>query len=232
MESQSLRHFVKQNIVSLVLIFITAILITWTGIIRTQHPFRILPLYVSLFVGMLQANASRYACLVGGLNSILYAIVYFFLGLYASAASALLTSFPLQIATFLRWSKHSYKHSTVFRRMTIKQMILAVFIFLFGFLILHLTMTWAGSSYRLWDNISTLFGIAVLILTLLSFCEYAWLMLVSGILNIILNLTVMKDHPEHITYVVYSIYSLICIIRQFFTVCQLYREQQKTTVTT
>ena len=85
-----------------VLTVICAALITWTGI-QFQQPFlRMLPLYISLCVGMLQSRASRYASLVGGLNSLVYTFVYISLGLYASALYAIAVSFPLQIATFLK----------------------------------------------------------------------------------------------------------------------------------
>ena len=223
----AVKRFVKQNIGSLVLILITAILITWMGIVRQQPLFRILPLYVSLFIGMLQAKANRYSCLLGGINSVLYAVVYFSFGLYASAGYALLVSFPFQIATFLRWSKHAYKHSTEFRRMTIPQILLSLIAFLACFAILYWTMTLAGSSYRLLDNATTLIGIATSILTLFSFREYTYLMLGSGILNMVLNFTMMKEHPEQITYLIFSIYSFICILRQFFAVRRLYKEQKK-----
>ena len=221
------KRFVKQNLGSLILILITAILITWMGILKAQPIFRILPLYVSLIIGMLQAKANRYASLLGGFNSILYAVVYFSFSLYASAGYAILVSFPFQIATFLRWNKRAYKHSTEFRRMTAKQIVFFSLAFLVSFALLYWATTLAGSNYRLLDNASTLFGIAVSILTLLSFREYTYLMLVSGVLNILLNLVMIKEHPEQITYFIFSVYSLICILRQFFSVRKLYNEQKK-----
>lgn len=227
MNVRALKSFVKQNLFSLILILITAVLITWMGILKSQPIFRILPLYVSLVIGMLQAQANRYASLLGGFNSVLYAIVYFSFALYASAGYAILVSFPLQIATFLRWNKRAYKHSTEFRSMTAKQIVFSLIAFLVSFALLYWTMTLAGSSYRLLDNTSTLFGIFVSILTLLSFREYTHMMLVSGILNITLNLVMMKEHPEQITYLIYSLYSFVCIFRQFFSVRKLYNEQKK-----
>ena len=231
MKSHSIKQLIKQNAGSLLLILVTAILITWTGIVRGQQPFRLLPLYVSLIIGMLQAKANRYASLLGGINSILYAIIYFSFGLYASAGYALLISCPLQLATFLRWSKHAYKHSTKFRHMTLKQLLLALLAFAASFALLYWAMTLAGSSYRILDNTVTLVGIFVSVLTLLSFREYTWLMLISGILTITLDFTMMQDHPEQITYLIFAIYSFICILRQFFSVYKLYNEQKKGTST-
>ena len=61
----------KDNLPRLCLMAVTAILITVTGILFHQSFIRILPLYVSLVVGVLQSRANRYASLLGGMNSIL-----------------------------------------------------------------------------------------------------------------------------------------------------------------
>ena len=66
--------FTKSNLPRLILLAVTAILITVTGILFRQNFLHILPLYVSLVVGILQSRANRYACLLGGLNSILYTV--------------------------------------------------------------------------------------------------------------------------------------------------------------
>ena len=213
------------NLISILLIVITAALITWTGIVYQQEVFRIIPLYVSLVVGMLQARASRYACLIGSLNSILYAAVYFSFALYASAAYALLISFPLQAITFLRWRKRSYKHSTEFRRLSGKQWALVGGLFALSFALLYGITSLAGSGYRLLDNSVTLFGILISILTMLSFREYSWLMLISGSLTIALDARMTVDHPAQITYLIFALYSMTCIVRQFFAVRGLYKEQ-------
>ena len=99
------RQPLTELILSYSLIAFTAFSITCTGIMTSQEILRIIPLYVSLFVGMLQSRASRHAPLIGGINAILYSVVYFRFGLFASAISALLVSSPFQLATFFRWQK-------------------------------------------------------------------------------------------------------------------------------
>ncbi|MBQ8400418.1 MAG: nicotinamide mononucleotide transporter [Clostridia bacterium] len=219
--------FTKANLPRLCMIAVTAVLITTTGILFQQSFLRILPLYISLFVGALQARASRYASLLGGCNSILYTLVYWYLGLYASAGYALFFSCPVQIATFIRWSRNKYGSSTHFRRMTGKQRILTAAGFLICFAALYAVLKIAGSSYQLLDNLSSLLGILISVLTMLAFIEYTWLMLPSGIISICLNLATMADYPEQITYVIFSLYSIICVTQQFFRVRKLYREQEE-----
>ncbi len=215
----------KTNVLNLVLIGVTFIGITVTGILYGQSPLRILPLYISLVVGLLQAGANRYASLLGGINSILYTIVYFLLGLYASAWYALFFSCPIQIATFIRWSRHTYGQSTVFRKMTGKQRLLTVALCTAAFGILYVILRALGSNYQLLDITTSILGILISILTMLAYVEYSWLMLPSGIISIVLHITMMADYPAQITYLVFSLYSMICVTRGFFRVRRLYAEQ-------
>ena len=67
------------NPILFILMPITAVAITITGIIWKQSFIRILPLYISLTVMLLQSRANRYAPLIGGLNSILYIFTYIYL---------------------------------------------------------------------------------------------------------------------------------------------------------
>ena len=218
-----------KNIVSIIMISVTAILITITGIITKQDILRITPLYVSLFVGILQSRANRYANLIGGINSILYAVVYFLFGLYAYAASALLISCPFQIATFIRWTKHSYKHSTKFKELSSRQRAILASVFIASFIGAYIVLSALGSNYRLLDLSISLISVFTSVLTLLSFVEYSWLMLGTGVCSIALDLTMMKDYPSQITYLVFSVYSMICIIMQFISVRKLYKEQKEGT---
>lgn len=218
--------FSREHLPKLCLIAVTAILITVTGILFHQSPLRILPLYISLIIGTLQAGANRYASLLGGLNSILYAVVYWLLGLYASAGYALFFSFPIQIATFWRWSRNKYGSSTQFRRMSTKGRVLTLLGFLAAFGVLALVLHKAGSSHQLLDNLTSLLGILISILTMLAYIEYTWLMLPSGVISICLHIATMAEHPAQITYLIFSLYSLFCVTKQFFRVRGLYAEQR------
>ena len=211
---------------SVVMIVIAAALITWAAVSRGQHFFLILPLYVSLFVGILQTRASRYAYLLGGLNSILYAVVYFSFSLYSSAVYAILVSCPVQLITFRRWSKHAYKKSTKFLSLRIKGWILLLTVFAAAAVGIHFLTLRSDSSYRFMDNWSTLNGTFTMTLSFLSYREYSWFMLWGGILNFILHVTMLRDNPQQLTYLIYSVYSLICILLQCISVHRLYHEQQ------
>lgn len=214
------------NIFSIALTLASAIAIVWTGIVFEQHPFRMLPICVSLSVGLLQTKANRYACLIGGINSVLYAAVYVSFGLYASAASALLISCPFQLMTFVRWNRRAYKHSTEFQSLTKRQWLWMALIFAVSFLGCYLLLSAAGSSHRFWDISSTLVGFFVSVLTLLGFREYTWLILPSVFLSLGLNISLMMEDMAQVTYVIYSVHASACQVLQFFAVRKLYREQR------
>ena len=205
---------------------LTAVLITITGVMYHQAVFRVLPLYISLVVSILQSKVNRYASLIGGLNSILYACVDWHYGLFASSASALLVSFPFQIATFILWSRRSYKHSTLLRSMSGRQRALAAIICILVWLAMFFTLRCMNSNYQIVDSSFTLLGLLIYVLTLFAFVEYTWLMIPNCLSNIILNIIVMADKPDRITFLVFSFYSLYCNVLGFVQARRIYAEQQ------
>ena len=217
----------KQDLWLWILTGVCAVAIIVTGIVFSQSFFNMLPLFVSLFIGVLQSRASRFAPMLGSANSILYGVIYIGFGLYANAANAFLVSFPMQLITFLRWNKHAYKHSTRFRSLKLWQWLVLGGVFTAAFVCVNFVLAAADSSYRFWDNSSTLLGLTNSVLTMLSFREYSWLMLPNGILTIGLYTAMAADDPAQITFLIYAVQSFICIVKQYFCVRQLYKEQKE-----
>ena len=216
----------KDKILFFAPMVITFILLTIARIYCHQPLLRTLPLYISLVVGLLQSRVSRYAPLIGGFNSLLYAYVYYYFELMAMAAYALFFSCPLQLVTFLQWHKRAYKHSTVFRCMTTKQRIWTTVACVATWLVTYAILKAIGSSYQLLDNTISLFGILISILTMFAFIEYTYLIIISSLISIFLHAYMMIEKPEQLTYLIFSIYSFICIVKGFFQARALYKEQQ------
>ncbi|MBQ8185538.1 MAG: nicotinamide mononucleotide transporter [Clostridia bacterium] len=219
------KDFLRQNILQ-ILLLVTAVGITVTGILFRQSFLRILPLYISLVISLLQSRVSRYASLLGGFNSLLYAAVYVYYQLYGSAVYAVLFSCPLQLITFLKWRKNPWGKSTVFRKMTGKQRGLLAGGMLIVWCAMSAILTAVGSGYVIFDSTITLVGILNSILTMFAFIEYTALMIPSSLLNIGLYITMMAENPEQITYLIYSLYSFVCLCAAFVRARKLYREQQ------
>lgn len=216
----------KKNVFIYILMGCTAVMITAAAIYNKQDFLQILPLYVSLIIGMLQSRVSRFASLLGSINSIFYAAVYFIFNIYGSAFSALFFSCPIQILTFIRWNKHKRGGSTELRQMTAKQRIFL----LLGFAAV-LVATWfvlplLGSEYVFLDSATTLLGIVIYFMTMFAYVEYTALMLINGVIGIALYIQMLGDKPEIATHLIFSVYSLICIIFAFFEARKLYKNQQ------
>ena len=209
----------------LILMLVTAALITATGVTFGQTFINILPLYVSLCVGLLQSRVSRTAYLIGAFNSLLYAVVYAHFKLYASAAYAVLFSSTIQFATYLRWKSRPQGQSTLFRAMTNRQRLLVAGLFALCWGAAWLILSRADSGYRILDISTSLLGILISLLTMLAYIEYAPLMILSGTVNIVLFAAMLRDHPAQITYLIYALYSMVCQIGALKRVLRLYKEQ-------
>jgi len=224
------KSFVKKSPVLAFLAGLTLVGIILSMVFLFETPEDVvtaMPLFISIIIMLLQSEANRYALLLGSINSIFYAVVYFMFGLHASALSALCLSFPIQLLTFIRWNKNKYKNSTVFKKMSWKMRGLAVIAGVIAVLILNVALE-KSSEYYLLDNISNAAGISVYILTYFSFVEYPILQILGLILGSTNYIIMMADGQYTIIpHLIYNAYCLVCLIKAAISVFRLYREQQK-----
>lgn len=206
---------------------VVAVLITVTGIMFKQEFLNILPLYISLAVAYLQSQVNRKAYLLGGINSLLYAAVYFHFKLYASAASAAFFSTSMQFLTYFLWGRKPRGNATEFRSMSGKQRLLAILGFAVLWAALYGILSTSGSAYRVFDVSGTLLGIVVSTLTMFAFIEYMPLMILNLFITIGLHISMTVEKPAQITYVIYSVFSLICQFCAQKKILVLYAEQRK-----
>lgn len=209
-----------------VVLLTTFVLIVVAGIVFKQPFIRMLPLLISLFIMLFQAEANRYSFIAGGFNALLYTYVYFRVGLYASATSALFFSFPIQILTFISWNKHSYEKTTRFKKLSVKARVCICIGFVAVWLGVLKILQLAGSGYAVLDNTASLLGVLVSVLTMMAYVEYSYLWLVSTSLDIILNIQVTLNAPSHIPYVIFTVYNMWCVVNAFKNVQKLYKKQQ------
>lgn len=209
------------------MLFITAVGITVTMILFTPNRLMVVPLYVSLFISLLQTRINRYAPLIGGINSILYFVVYMYSGIPATAFYALLFSCPLQIITFIRWTKNKRGSSTLLHKMTPKIRLLVALAFAVAWGIVFAVSYLSGSSFAILDTTSSMLGILTSFLTMFAFIEYTVLQLVGGVTSISLYINMIASgRIEQTPFLVYSVYSLICICLAVIRARRLYNEQQ------
>lgn len=210
-----------------IVLIITYILIITSAIIYKQPFYRLLPLLVSGIVMTLQASANRYGYLLGGLNCILYTIVYIHIKTYMSAVSAFFTSMPIQLFTFFYWHRHSYKKSVVFKKMSAKSRIIAIILFLIVAVICISYLRQINSGYAILDSLTSLMSIFISFLTLFAYVEYTYIWPVSAFCNVLLCYKVFLNEPSQITYLISAIYSLYCVINALINVNKIHNIQKK-----
>ena len=206
---------------------LTFIGLTVANILYPQPFIQVLPLYVSLVVQALNSRANRYTTLLGACNCFLYGYAYYVLDLYGSLAFTMLVSCPLQLVTFIRWSKRPYQSSTVFRQLGKKRFLILSGIFVLAWLVFYIVLQALDSSYIILDNTSSLLGIIATILTMLSFVEYTIISLVQVILATVLYAIMLPTTPSILVHLVFSIYTIVCIGNACVHVRKLYNEQQQ-----
>lgn len=216
------KYITSKNII----IAVTFCVILVSGLLTKQNPLFMLPLFVSLAVMALQADVNRAAYLVGGINAAIYAVVYIFMGLYASAASALLFSCPLQLVTFFNWKRKAYGKATIFKKLSTKARIVLTLCVLLGFGAQQFVLTQLGSDYAILDNVASLVGIIASVLSLVGYIEYVYLQILGIVLTIALNVQVTLSNPAHVTYLIYSVYCIFCLAIAFRNVRRLYAQQR------
>lgn len=211
----------------IVLILATGIAILIAGIVFKQEFFLMIPLFVSLFVMSFQSEANRIGPLIGSINSLIYTAAYIYMGVYASAASAILFSFPIQLMTFFRWKKNAYKKTAIFRKMTTKMRIIWSALFIVAWGIIAVIFKQLDYEYAILDSCTLLFGFVIPVLTMLAFIEYTYLWIVQCVLGVFLNIQMVVNDPKETTYLIYGVYALICVIGAFINVQKFYKEQQE-----
>lgn len=202
------------------------VIIVSLAIAVKQPPYMTLPLTISIFIMLLQTGINRYAFLMGGFNSIIYAATYFIIGIYASAWYALLFSFPLQIIAFINWNKHKYKNSTVLKSLTVKARFLIAIAFALCWTAIFVILYTNGNPYAMLDSTSSLLGILGTFLSMLAYKEYPYISLIGGVITIFLNTQVCMNDIHQLPYLVFSIYSMVCIIISSININKLYKEQR------
>ena len=206
---------------------ITGIGILVCAIVFKQMFIKVLPLFFSLIIMLLNSRANRIGFLLGAANSGIYLIGYFLEGVYGTMASTLF-GIVMALIAYFRWKKDSYGKATMFRSFSVKQRIFGA-----GFLLL----AWSICSFILWkmdgtavafDGIVLVLGILIPILNIWAFLESAFLNVLSVILQVVMwmSIIITGDNLASLTYLIYMIYVAYMVFRAFLRWVALYKEQQ------
>lgn len=201
--------------------------ITVTGVVYGCPVYRIIPLCVSLVVMILQTRANRMSFLLGGVNALYYAVVYFSLKLYGMSLYSLLVACPLQIVTWLRWRKNAYAQATVLRRLTGKQRLRWTAGLTGAWMGLYLVLDAFGSGYLILDNTISIISTAGNLGSVLSLIEFPFAQILAHVLNITLYVQMVQQEPAQWPFLIFFTYALICSSISAWYMHKLYRKQRR-----
>ena len=216
----------KISIPLLLLLCVTAVGITVSGILYRQPILYMIPLYISLVISFLQSKVNRTAYLIGAVNSLLYAVAYRHFKLYASAVYAVLFSCTIQLATYFMWKKNPSGKATIFRALKPTRRIAAAVSFAAIWGILYAILSVTDAKYRFFDISSSLLGILISVMTMLAYIEYIPLMILSQFISIGLYLSMMQENVAQITYLIYTLFSTVCQFAALKKAIGLYKQQK------
>ena len=202
------------------------IIILVSGFSLNQMPILMLPLCLSVFIMLFQSEANRYGYLVGSFNCLLYGFADGYVGLYATAASDVLLFFPIQLFTFLNWNKHPDGNTVIFKKLTTKQRLFTATAFIAAGIIQYIILTAIGSNYAILDNVVSLLGILVAVLTLFAYIEYSYIWIISTTLSAVLRFRVLLNDVSQLSFFIMAIYNVCYVTIAFINVRKNYLRQQ------
>ncbi len=187
------------------------------GIIFKTAPIKVIPLCISCVIMFLQANVNRYAFLLGGLNSLIYAASSISMKLYVGALNCVAVSFPLQIITFINWNKNTRDGQTETKKLAFKGRLLVFGITAGLWVLLFVIFSGLDSPYIALDNTASVIGIITTVLCLLRYSEYAVLQVIGGVVSMATYIRLTMDDISNIVWIIYMGYSLVCTVVAFIT---------------
>lgn len=207
---------------------VTGIIILVCAIVFKQMFIKVLPLFFSLLIMLLNSRANRIGFLLGAINSCIYIIGYLMEGVYGTVASTVF-GIVIMLITYFRWKSNAYGQATVFRRFSACGRVL---------LALVLCAAWAATSFTLWmiggtatviDGLTMVLGFTTNILTIVAYVEAPFLNIISCLCQFALwvQIVFINQNYAAMTYLVYSVYCAYMVIRTFCRWLALYKEQQR-----
>ncbi len=205
----------------------TGIGILICAIVFKQMFIKVLPLFFSLLIMLLNSRANRIGFILGAINSCIYIIGYLMEGVYGSVAS---TAFGIVIMliTYFRWKSKAYGKATVFRRFSARGRVLLALALCVAWALVAFVLRIMGGTATVIDGLSMVLGFAINILSIVAYVEAPFLNIISGLSQFALwvQIVFVNGNYAAMTYLVYSIYCAYMIARTFYRWLALYKEQQ------
>ncbi len=195
------------------------------GIVYQQSFIKLLPNLISLFVMLFNSRASRLGFLLGGMNCILYTIVYAITSLWGNVISSVI-GVLFAFLSYVRWKKRAYGKATKFKKMRPLPRVLFIISFIVAWLVLAWVLSQGGGKQPLLDAYSGISGIVLPFLTMLAYIEETPFYVLGTVISLAMWVMIAINEPNEITFVIFSVYNCYMAVKRAITWVRLYRKQQ------
>ena len=208
---------------------LAAVLIVVFAVLREQSFLKTVPTLVTLVVQMLMVRANRFAFLLGGTNAVIYGLAYLSEGLYFSVVSAVLISAPIQIYSFIVWSKNSRGGQAELKFLKKKHLAFTLALSAAGWMGCYFGLSWlfAGQSYPLLDTYVFVMGITISFLAAWRYIESQYLNIISSVISLALWILLTLRDPANFNYIIISAYNLYRIVQASVSWTQKYYQSKR-----
>ena len=207
---------------------VTGIIILVCAIVFEQMPIKVLPLFFSLLIMLLNSRANRIGFILGSINSCIYIIGYLMEGVYGTVASTVF-GIVIMLISYFRWKNNAYGKATVFRRFSTRGRVLLTLILCVAWATTSFVLSLMGGTAIVIDGLTMVLGFATNILTIVAYVEAPFLNIISGLCQFALwvQIVFINGNYAAMTYLVYNVYCTYMIIRTFYRWHTLYKEQRR-----
>lgn len=206
---------------------VTGVIILVCAIIFKQMFIKVLPLFFSLLIMLLNARANRIGFILGSINSCIYIIGYLMEGVYGTVASTVF-GIVIMLITYFRWKSNAYGKATMFRKFSARGRVLLALVLCVAWIATSFILSRIDGTAIVIDGLTMVLGFATNILTILAYVEAPFLNIISGLCQFALWVQIVFVNKNYAatTYLVYNVYCTYMIIRTFHRWLALYKEQQ------
>ena len=206
---------------------ITGVIILVCAIIFKQMFIKVLPLFFSLLIMLLNSRANRIGFLLGAINSCIYIIGYLMEGVYGTVASTVF-GIIIMLITYFRWKSNSYGKATMFRKFSARGRVLLALVLCVAWIATSFILSKIDGTAVVIDGLTMVLGFATNILTIVAYVEAPFLNIISGLCQFALwvQIVFINGNYSAMTYLVYNVYCTYMIIRTFVHWLKLYKEQK------
>lgn len=209
----------------------TAILIITFAVWKEQTFLKTLPTLVTLVVQILLARANRFGFLLGGINACVYGLAYLSEGLYFSVISAIGISAPIQLYSFIVWSKKksdSNNNTAELRRLGFKGFAAVILITIAAWAACYfgLGRFFSGAAYPSFDSFHFAIGLVVSVLAAQRYVESQHINIIPCATSIVMWTLICLSNPSNINMLIISFYNLFMVSKAAIAWGREYRSQK------